>query len=118
MSERAVEFYRKENGRIPVEEFLDELPMKHREKAIRSLMLLEEFGKLLGEPYIKYMGDDIFELRIKFAKDISRIFYFFWSEKKIILTNGFVKKSKKTLKSELNKAKKYKEDYMRRMKNE
>ena len=100
MSERAVEFYRKENGRIPVEEFL------------------EEFGKLLGEPYIKYMGDDIFELRIKFAKDISRIFYFFWSEKKIILTNGFVKKSKKTPKSELNKAKKYKEDYMRRMKNE
>ena len=64
MSERAVEFYRKENGRIPVEEFLDELPMKHREKAIRSLMLLEEFGELLGEPYIKYMGDDIFELRI------------------------------------------------------
>ena len=64
------------------------------------------------------MGDDIFELRIKFAKDISRIFYFFWSEKKIILTNGFVKKSKKTPKSELNKAKKYKEDYMRRMKNE
>ena len=33
MSERTVEFYRKENGRIPVEEFLDELPMKHREKA-------------------------------------------------------------------------------------
>ena len=45
MSERTVEFYRKENGRIPVEEFLDELPMKHREKAIRSLMLLEEFEK-------------------------------------------------------------------------
>ena len=64
------------------------------------------------------MGDDIFELRIKFAKDISRIFYFFWSEKKIILTNGFVKKSQKTPKNELDKAKKYKEDYKRRMENE
>lgn len=118
MNERIIEFYIKGNGRIPVEEFLDELPLKHREKAIRSLMLLKEFGELLGEPYIRYMGDDIFELRIKFAKDISRIFYFFWSDRKIILTNGFVKKSQKTPKNELDKAKKYKEDYKRRMENE
>ena len=39
-------------------------------------------------------------------------------EKKIILTNGFVKKSQKTPKNELDKAKKYKEDYKRRMENE
>ena len=39
-----IEFYRLENGKGPVEDFLDSLNPKMRNKAVRSLELLEEFG--------------------------------------------------------------------------
>lgn len=64
------------------------------------------------------MGDGLFELRIKFSSDITRIFYFFVVDNKIILTNGFVKKAAKTPKGELELARKYKKDYERRLRNE
>lgn len=109
-----VEFYRLQNGTAPVETFLDSLNPKMRNKAVRSLELLEEFGNTLREPNSKAMGDGLFELRIKFSGDITRIFYFFYVENKIILTNGFVKKTPKTPPAELEFAKKYKADYERR----
>lgn len=111
-----VDFYKLPNGKVPVEEFLDSLNIKMRNKALDSIMLLEEFGNNLREPHSKSMGDGIFELRIKFANDISRIFYFFYIGNKIILTNGFIKKTNKTPKSELNLAKQYKLDYEKRSK--
>lgn len=109
-----VDFYRFENGEAPVEIFLDSLNIKMRNKALDSLLLLEEFGNTLREPHSKHIESGIFELRIKFASDISRIFYFFYVGNKIILTNGFIKKTTKTPKSELNLAKKYKADYEKR----
>ncbi|WP_368501552.1 type II toxin-antitoxin system RelE/ParE family toxin [Phascolarctobacterium sp.] len=109
-----VDFYRLENGEAPVEIFLDSLNIKMRNKALDSLLLLEEFGNTLREPHSKHIESGIFELRIKFASDISRIFYFFYVGNKIILTNGFIKKTSKTPKSELNLAKKYKADYEKR----
>ena len=60
----------------------------------------------------------MFELRIKFASDISRIFYFFVVDNRIILTNGFIKKTSKTPKSEIELARKYKEDYEMREQHE
>ena len=109
-----LEFYCLPNGDSPMESFLDSLPLKHRAKALHSLAILEEFGTSLREPHSKPLGDGIFELRIQFAGDISRIFYFFVVNHKIILTNGFVKKTMKTPKSELSLARKYKADYERR----
>lgn len=69
-------FYRLPDGKAPVEEFMDSLNIKMRNKALDSLLILEEFGNTLREPYSKQIGDGLFELRIKFASDISRIFYF------------------------------------------
>lgn len=111
-----VEFYRLPNGKAPVEEFLDSLNVKMRNKALNSLVLLEEFGNTLREPHSKPIGDGIFELRIKFASDITRIFYFFYVGNKIVLTNGFIKKTQKTPPAEIELAKKYKEDYEARSK--
>lgn len=113
-----VNFYRLENGTAPVEIFLDSLNIKMRNKALDSLALLKLFGANLREPHSKYLGDGLFELRIKFASDISRIFYFFYTGQKIILTNGYIKKSKKAPKNELSLARKYKKDYERRYFNE
>lgn len=113
-----IEFYRLPNGKIPVEEFLDGLQPKMRAKAMYSLSILQEFGNDLREPYSKQVGNGLFELRIKFASDIARVFYFFVIDNKIILTNGFVKKTMKTPKAELDMARKYKADYERRHQNE
>lgn len=45
-----VVFYEKANGEVPVEDFLESLPIKLREKTLRSLTLLQELGpRLRGE---------------------------------------------------------------------
>lgn len=109
-----IEFYQLPSGEKPVDGFLDGLDKKMRAKALHSIAILKEFGNALREPHSKAMGDGLFELRIKFASDISRIFYFFVVDNKIILTNGFVKKTIRTPKAELDLARKYKADYERR----
>ena len=113
-----VDFYELPSGEKPVETFLDSLDKKMRAKALYGISILEEFGNNLREPHSKPIGDGLFELRIKFASDITRIFYFFVVNNKIILTNGFVKKTIKTPKTEIELARKYKADYERRHNNE
>jgi len=113
-----VAYYKLPNGDKPVKIFLDSLDTKMRVKALGSIDILAEFGNSLREPYSKAIGNGLFELRIKFASDITRIFYFFVVDNKIILTNGFVKKTQKTPSAEIALAKKYKADYEGRNKNE
>ena len=57
-----------------------------------------------------------YEIRAKVASDITRVLYFFVVNKKIILTNGFVKKTQKTPDNEIALAKKYRKDYLERNK--
>ena len=57
-------------------------------------------------------------LRIQFVGDIARIFYFFQIGRTIILTNGFVKKTRKKPQSQIELALKYKLDYERRQRDE
>lgn len=109
-----VDYYELPSGEKPVEVFLDSLETKMRAKAFGSIEILEEFGNKLREPHSSPIGNGLFELRIKFSSDITRIFYFFCVNNKIILTNGFVKKTPKTPKSEKALAYKYKADYERR----
>jgi phage-related protein len=114
----SIEFYKKENGISPVEEFIETLPFKFQAKAIRQIDLLEQFGVHLKEPYAKPIkGDEykgLWELRIKFASDISRIFYFLPVGNCFVLLHGFIKKTDKIPKSEIDTAKKHMEDYLRR----
>ena len=111
-----VEYYELPNGEKPVEKFLDGLDLKMRVKALGSIEILAEFGNTLREPYSKAIGKGVFELRIKFAGDITRIFYFFAMNNRIILTNAFIKKTRKTPPGEIALAQKYKADYERRHK--
>lgn len=117
-----IEYYRKENGKIPVLEYLLTLSPKLRAKAYMEIELLEKHGALLREPYAKSVeGDrykDLFELRVKFSSDISRIFYFTYHNNTFVLLNGFTKKTNKTPKSELERALRYKKDYERRCSDE
>ncbi|MDI6688442.1 MAG: type II toxin-antitoxin system RelE/ParE family toxin [Firmicutes bacterium] len=115
-----VEYYKKENGSIPVLDYLLTLDAKMRAKAFSEIELLEKHGSQLREPYVKPMKGTrykgIFELRVKFASDISRIFYFTYHENTFVLLHGFTKKTEKTPQRELERALRYKEDYERRCK--
>lgn len=90
-------FYETEDGKCPVQEFLDSLEPKLLTKTLRTIDLLEANGPLLREPYSKLLEDGIFELRTKQGTDITRVLYFFVVGKKAVLTNGFIKKLKKHL---------------------
>lgn len=83
---------------------------------VRTIMMLEANGYELREPYSKSLSSEkgIMELRAKVGSDISRVLYFFIIGKKAVLTNGFVKKTQKTPKSEIEKAQIYRADYLRR----
>lgn len=109
-----VEFYENEKGEQPAKEFLLTLDKKMRAKMVNIIAVLQDNGYELREPYSKYMTDGIFELRAKVGSDITRVLYFFYVDKHIILTNGFVKKTQKTPPGEIEKARKYRRDYLKR----
>lgn len=110
-------FYKNEKGEKPVEEFLDNLNDKMRSKMLLSIRIVREYGHHTRMPYSRELDDGLFELRAKVGSDISRVIYFFVVGKKIVLTNGFVKKTQKTPRSEIEKAKRYREDYLSRKEN-
>jgi len=109
-----VEFYEKENGEQPAKEFLLSLDKKLRAKLADTIMILQDNGYELREPYSKHISEGIFELRAKQGSDITRVMYFFYVDRHIILTNGFIKKTQKTPQSEIEKAKRYRSDYLKR----
>ena len=109
-----VNFYKTADGYCPVETFFNSLDKKMVAKLLKGVILLEEFGNKLREPYSKSLDNGIFELRAKHSSNITRVLYFFIENHKIILTNGFVKKSQKTPISEIEKAKNYRTDYLKR----
>ncbi len=122
MMDWQVEYYKKENGSIPVLDFLLSLDAKMRAKAFSEIELLEKHGSNLREPYVKPIkgekGRGLFELRIKFASGISRIFYFTYNKNTFVLLHGFTKKTEHTPSGELERALRYKEDYERRCNDE
>ena len=109
-----VDFYEKENGEQPAKEFMLSLDKKLRAKLADSIMILQDNGYELREPYSKHISEGIFELRAKQGSDITRVMYFFYVDRHIILTNGFIKKTQKTPQSEIEKAKRYRSDYLKR----
>ena len=111
-----LEYYRLPSGKAPVEEFLSSLNNDMRTKAYASLTVLHRCGNTLKPPLSKSIGGGLFELRIQFDGDISRIFYFFMVNNTIILTNGYIKKTRKAPRAEIERARKYKADYERRHK--
>ena len=90
------------------------LSWKMRVKMLRTIQILAQNGPLLREPYSKALDNDIFELRAKVGSDISRVLYFFILGRQIVLTNGFVKKSQNTPETEIERAKRYRKDFLAR----
>ena len=86
-----------------LEKFINSLETQTIAKVLRTIDLLEEFGSELGMPHSKKVTDRIFELRIHGAQNV-RIFYAYIHGGAMLLS-GFLKKSSKTPRREIETAK-------------
>lgn len=114
MEEFEIEFFEKDDGTEPAKDFLMGLDAKMRAKMLRTIDLLATNGTDLRMPYSESLEDGIFELRAKVGSNISRVLYFFFVGKKVILTNGFIKKTQRTPAREIALAKAYRAAYLAR----
>ena len=62
---------------------------------------MEVFGPDLGMPHTRAMGGGLFELRLKTAEGIARVFYCTVVNRRIVMLHQFIKKSDKTPLKEL-----------------
>ena len=107
-----IDFFRRDNGTSPFEDYLEGLTEKMQAKTLRSLQLLREFGPKLREPNTKPLGDGIFELRTILGSDTGRTLFFFFDGHTIVVTHGFIKKTRKTPREEIERAKEYRKAYL------
>lgn len=103
-----VEFLTLPNGKTPVEDFFRTLDDKSLAKVYNFIEKLEVNHKLTFPHARKIEGyKSLWEMRIKSHKGAIRVFYVYWGKDLAILINGFLKKSQKTPKRELERVVKY-----------
>lgn len=110
-------FYRDKNGKEPVNEYLKKLAhQKGKDSRIKLnkirdyVKALSLYGTIVGEPYIKHLEGEIWELRP--IRD--RILFAACAGNSFVLLHYFVKKTEKTPKRELKRAKSNLADFIRR----
>lgn len=92
------------------EAFISDLPERVVRKIDYGLSMLKT-QDMLPQKYVKYIEDGLFELRAEVDGNNYRIFFIFDKGNIVVLFNGFQKKSQKTPKKEIEKAKRIKRDY-------
>lgn len=112
-----VDFYETENGVSDVKDFLEKLRSNmtrnkdariQYDQIVRYIELLKLYGKNLPVEIIKHIEGDIWELRPGF----NRIFFFYYDNEKFVLLHHFRKKTDKTPKREIERAKTEMRDYI------
>ena len=87
-----------------IEDAILALPSHLKARYINLTMRMIEHGANLGEPHTKGFGDGLFELRLKSAEGIARVFYCTLIGRKIVMLHSFIKKSQRTPMRELRVA--------------
>jgi phage-related protein len=109
---RQIIFYRLENGKCPIEDYLDSLSDKQTEKVFFVLELLENITSPPSKFFKKLAAtDDIWEVRVQYENNIFRLFGFLDGHDLIILNHAFTKKTQKAPKKEIKIAEQRKKDY-------
>jgi phage-related protein len=91
-------------GKSFVTDYIKNLDKKERAKVYKYIEFLRVNKGYLDEPYSRHIKGKIRELRVDFAHNRHRIFYFTFVGKKIILLHAFLKKTAKTPNSAIQKA--------------
>jgi phage-related protein len=97
-----------------VQEEIIDLPDTLAARYIVLTRRMVALGPNLGEPHTKAFGDGLFELRLKGAEGIARVFFCTLIGKRIVMLHSFIKKSDRTPKRELAVA----ESRLKEIKNE
>jgi phage-related protein len=84
-----------------LEEAILSLPAGFVARFLKYAERMELYGPDLGMPHTRAMGHGLFELRIKAAEGIARVFYCTLVGKRIVMIHKFTKKSEKTPRKEL-----------------
>ncbi len=72
---------------------------------------MEVYGPDLAMPQTRAMGDVLFELRLKSADGIARVFYCTMVGRKIVMLHQFIKKTGKTPQRELETVRRRKKEF-------
>jgi phage-related protein len=112
---RQIDFYKTDEGKCPIIEFLDSLPSKQAQKVTWVLQLVEEL-ETVPTTYLKKLvnTDNIWEVRAQVGNNIFRLLGFFDNDNLVILNHGFQKKTQKTPSKDIKIAEKRKKDYLSR----
>ena len=98
-----VHFYRSKAGKEPVREWLKNLSVEDRQALGRDLRLVE-LGWPIGMPLCRPLGDGLWEARSSLSGNrIARVL-FCATHGRMVLLNGFIKKTRKTPQDELDLA--------------
>ena len=79
-----------------VQEQIMELPDTLAARYIVLTRRMIALGPNLGEPHTKAFGDGLFELRLKGAEGIARVFFCTLVGRRIVMLHSFIKKSERT----------------------
>lgn len=93
-----------------LEEEILQLPAGFLARFVRYAERMEVYGPDLGMPHTRAMGHGLFELRLKAAEGIARVFYCTIVGRKIVMLHQFTKKAEKTPRKELEVARRRMEE--------
>ena len=79
-----------------VQEQIMELPDTLAARYIVLTRRMTALGPNIGEPHTKAFGEGLFELRLKGAEGIARVFFCTLVGKRIVMLHSFIKKSDRT----------------------
>jgi len=112
---RTITFYENSSGQLPVEEFLDSLTDQQARKVTWVMRLVEQLQVVPGQYFKKLFGTEhIWEIRVQVGGNIFRILGFMDVNNRVVLTNGFAKKSQKAPQQEIALAEQRRQDYYQR----
>ena len=88
-----------------VQEDIMNLPVILQARYIGLTDRMIEYGPNLGLPHTDAFGGGLFELRLKGAEGIARVFFCTMIGQEIVMLHSFIKKTQKTPEKELKLAK-------------
>ena len=114
-----IDFYRTNDGYSDIESFLNYLNNKaltnkdariQHKQISQYIQFLADYGTRLGENVTKHLDEDIWELR----PGKNRVLFFYFENDTYVLLHHFRKKTQKTPRGEIEKAKAERNDWKHR----
>ncbi|MEX2559923.1 MAG: type II toxin-antitoxin system RelE/ParE family toxin [Pirellulales bacterium] len=89
-----VRAFRQVDGRVPIQDWLNDLKARKPEayeKCLARILELADLGHEMRRPHSDYLRDGIHELRAKLGRVQYRVLYFFYAQHQAALSHGLIK---------------------------